>query len=877
MKKYEIGTDVFSNRSFHCRQQASYENNGASMRNDSSTGIRRRICFFALLPAFILASFSVALHAQQCADEDDPGSIDCQLSQPVNTSSPTGESPASLSLQQQQQPQPRPDRSGDASANGSLSNGENYTEQTSPENRMNRFPQMELPRRPEPPTEFQKFVAATTGQMLPIYGAELFSDRGATFGPILNAPAPAELLVAAGDQLRIRIWGQVNFSANLLVSRAGEIYLPKVGAVHVAGLTLSQAQDHLHQALDRIYRNFELSVDLGEIHSIQIYVTGEARRPGEYTVSALSTLVDAVFASGGPSNAGSMRHIELRRDGKVIADFDLYALLVNGDKTGDVQLQPGDVLFIPATGPQVALLGSIRQPGIYELRGTDSLSGAPGGSLGAALDAAGGRTAIAGGTRISVDRIEGHVQRRTLELTADDAGLASALADGDIVRVDPIESAYRDTVTLRGSVANPGRYRWHAGMRLSDLLPDRDALLTRGYWWRRTQLGFPAPEFVGAAGEPAGAWQAGNSQPNGTAEPTSNAQPYANSPAATGGFTSSGESQQPAQTEKPAAMLSPGLQTDWKYAVIERVDPETMTTSLISFDLGRLVLDHDLSEDRELQAGDVVTIFSQDDVHPPVDQRTKYVQLDGEIVNAGVYSVRPGETLRSLVMRAGGLTAKAYLYGAEFTRKSTQAIEQQRMNDYADRLEHNMERSALAINDQESGAGGPETFNPAASVNRSLVTRLRQLRAEGRVVLNLSPESNSAADLPDIPLEDGDKLVIPPTPSTIQVIGAVFNQNAFLYRRGARASEYLRYAGGPTRDADRGQTFVLRADGSVFSRSEKQSIFASGSFENVRLYPGDTIVVPEKMVRPSALREVAEWTQLMSQLSISAAAIDVIK
>jgi polysaccharide export outer membrane protein len=873
MKKYEIGTDALSYRSFHCRQRPRYGNNGASMRNDSSTRPLRCASVFVPLLACVLASFLPALHAQQCSDEDDPGSVDCQLQQPVNTSSPTGESPASLSLSEQQQQQVRPDRSSDASANGSLSNGESYTEQPSQENRTNQPTRMELPPRPEPPTEFQKFVAATTGQMLPVYGTQLFSDRRATFGPILNAPAPAGLLIAAGDQLRIRIWGQVNFSANLIVSRAGEIYLPKVGAVHVAGLTLAQAQDHLHEALDRIYRNFELSADLGEIHSIQIYVTGEARRPGEYTVSALSTLVDAVFASGGPSNAGSMRHIELKREGKIITDFDLYALLVKGDKTGDTQLQPGDVLFIPATGPQVAIEGSVRQPGIYELRGQEQ--------LGAVFDAAAGRTAIAGGTRISVDRIADHTRRRTIELTADDAGLKSTLADGDIVRVDPIESAYRDTVTLRGSVANPGRFRWHAGMRLIDLLPDRDALLTRGYWWRRTQLGFPAPEFVGGPGQSPSESQSG-AQNNWTADPYTDAQRYAdretypNSQPVAGGLVNSDEYRQvtAAQMEEPAAMLSPGLQTDWKYAVIERVDPETMSTSLISFDLGRLVLDHDRSEDRELMAGDVVTIFSQDNVRPPVDQRTKYVQLDGEIVNAGVYSVQPGETLRSLVTRAGGLTSKAYLYGAEFTRKSTQAIEQQRMNDYADKLEHNIERSALALNEQE---GSAEAVNPAASANRSLVTRLRQLRAEGRVVLNLSPESSSAADLPDIPLEDGDRLVIPPTPSTIQVIGAVFNQNAFLYRRGARASEYLRYAGGPTREADRGQTFILRADGSVFSRGEKQSVFASGAFENVRLYPGDTIVVPEKMVRPSALREVAEWTQLMSQLSISAAAIDVIK
>jgi len=829
------------------------------MRNNSSARPARGPSCFAYLALQLLVCFAASVHAQ-CANQDDPDSIACQMQQPVNASAPGGESPATFSITQQ----PHAENSYETTPGAGLSNGATYTDQppTEPFNIQGRPTQRPATqRRPEPPTEFQKFVSATTGQMLPIFGAELFSDRPATFGPVNNAPAPAGLLIAAGDQLRIRIWGQINFSANLLVSREGEIYLPKAGAVHVAGLTVEQAQQHLRQALDRIYRNFELSVDLGEMHSIQVYITGAARRPGEYTVSALSTLVDALFAGGGPSGAGSMRHVELRREGKTITDFDLYALLVRGDKSGDVQLQPGDVLYIPAVGPQVALMGSVHQPGIYELRGLEPLS--------AALDAAGGTTAMADGARISVERIEGHALRHAFEIAGNAAGLGATLDDGDIVRVDPIPSAYRDTVTLSGSVANPGRYRWHEGMRLSELLPNREALLTRGYWWRRTQLGFPAPEFVSAIDQPSSVSRSGD---------TSERTPV-NSQPATGGLVSASQSQQPNppdQNETPVAMLSPRLQTNWNYAVIERLNPGTMKTSLISFDLGRLVLDHDTSQDQALMAGDVVTIFSQDDVHPPVDERTKYVQLDGEIVNAGVYSVQPGDTLRSLVVRAGGLTKKAYLYGAEFTRKSTQVTEQERMNEYADRLEHNIERASL-VTSQESDPAGAGALNPAAAVNRNLVARLRQLRAKGRIVLNLPPGSNSATELPDLSLEDGDKLVVPPRPSTIQVIGSVFNQNAFLYHSGARANEYLRMAGGPTRDADRGQIFILRADGSVSSRGEKQSVFATGSFENARLYPGDTIVVPEKMVRPSALRELTAWTQLMSQLSISAAAIDVIK
>jgi protein involved in polysaccharide export with SLBB domain len=412
----------------------------------------------------------------QCSGEDTAGSYGCQLQQtaPLPSTTQSSASPTVLTMQEQAQPgTARADRSTDASADDSLPYGSSYTEQAM---RNGTKPASQRPGQPlstEPPTEFQRFVAATTGRMLPIFGAGLFAARPASFGPLDQAPAPQDMVVGAGDELRIRIWGQINFSANLRVSREGEIYLPKAGAVHVSGLPYSSLSGHLRTALERVYRNFDLSIDMGEIHSIQVYVAGRARQPGEYTVSALSTLVDAIFLSGGPSAAGSMRHVQLKRGGKVLTDFDLYALLVWGDKTGDFQLQPGDVLFIPAAGPEVALLGSVRQAAVYELRGQQSIADL--------LDAAGGRTAVASGGHISVERIENHAQRRAFELMADAESLAMPLADGDIVRVDAIVSSYRETVTLRGSLANPGHFLWHAGMRLSALLPDRDALVTRGY------------------------------------------------------------------------------------------------------------------------------------------------------------------------------------------------------------------------------------------------------------------------------------------------------------------------------------------------------------------------------------------------------------
>ena len=312
--------------------------------------------------------------------------------------------------------------------------------------------------------------------------------------------------------------------------------------------------------------------------------------------------------------------------------------------------------------------------------------------------------------------------------------------------------------------------------------------------------------------------------------------------------------------------------------VIDPCDPATMTTSLISFDLGKLVLEHDAAQDLELKAGDVVTIFSQDEVRPPIDQQTKYVRLDGEVAHAGIYSVAPGETLRSLLHRAGGLTGRAYLYGSEFTRSSTRALQQARLNEYADRLEHLLDRNSIAMAGAASGSSqSAQQGNQVVAVNHALVTKIRTLRATGRIILEMSPKSRKEDDLPDLSLEDGDRLVIPSAPATIQVIGAVVNQNAFLYKQDAKVATYLRLSGGPSREADFGRSFILRADGSVTESGREISIFASSDFQQTRLYPGDTIVVPEKLVGPSAIRQLMNMTQILSQASLTAAMVNLVK
>jgi len=765
------------------------------------------------------------------------------------------------------------------------------------------------PPAPEPLTEFQKFIASTTGQVLPLYGENLFQTVPSTFAPVPTAPVPPDYVIGPGDELRIRIWGQINTQNNVRVDRTGDIYIPQVGPVHVAGLPFSDLEAHLRQAVGRVYKNFNLTADIGQIRSIQVYVTGEARRPGVYTLSSLSTLVNAIFSSGGPSTEGSLRRIQLRRAGAIVTTFDLYKLLIQGDNSKDAKLLDGDVIFIPPVGAQAAITGSVQDPGIYELSDGETLA-----SL---LADAGGETALASGARISIERIDQHSFRQAMEVADNSATRQTAIENGDLIRVFSIVPLYQKTVTLRGNVANPGRFAWHPGMHISDLIPDKDSLLTRNYWWRRAQLGLPAPEFEPLpalesmhqpatrypAALPAGAPAATENSPSGQSAVPADGQNAQAAAIAAGAANQTGSQTGPQQPSlaadqrasestiaagqnslssntRPAArpidIRLPAPEIDWDYAVIERLDTDTLKTTLIPFDLGKLVLQHDASQDLALQPGDAVTIFSEADIRQPIAEQTKLVRLDGEFAHAGIYSVKPGETLRQLVERAGGFTSNAYLYGSEFTRESTRVIQQQRIDEYVQSMNLSIQRGSLAL--AAAPAASPQDMASsaaAAGMERQLLASLKQIRATGRIVLQFKPDSTGLANIPNIPLEDGDRFVVPSVPASVNVVGAVYDQNAFLYQNGRRVDSYMHLAGGPNKDADWKHSFIIRADGQVISYEMAHGPWGN-NFTDLAMYPGDTIVVPDQTLKPSVLRGVLDWTQLFSQLALGASVLALI-
>ena len=761
-------------------------------------------------------------------------------------------------------------------------------------------------------SDFERFAEDGTGRLLPVYGRRLFDEVPTTFAPVERVPVPADYVIGPGDELLIRAWGKIDLDSRVTVDRNGQVYLPRVGTLNVAGLRYEQLEGYLHASISALFKDFELNVALGQLRSIQIFVLGSARQPGAYTVGSLSTLVDALFASGGPSATGSMRHIQLRRGNRLLAEFDMYDVLQKGDKSHDVPLLPGDVIYIPPIAAQIAISGNVNEPGIYELKGETTVA--------AALEGAGGLTSLAGTERVLLERIDNRSARRVEEFSLDASGLARPLQDGDLLRIFPLSPKFENAVTLRGNVAEPGRYVWKEGMRVSDLIPSRDFLITRDFWNRQNQ---PAPH---STDHPFGIQRAGQSGRQRTDEPGNRRiDQYGNQHRDEPGNPRIGQSHdqrtdqfdnQPTDkfddqsTDQPDDQRSDRLEdqpTDrldnqrndtsatsdqseqthttmiatvgqnsaeinWEYAVIERLDEHDLSTRLIPFRLVNAIDNRASPDNQLLRAGDVVTIFSRADLDLPIEKHASFVRVGGEVNAPGVYRVNPGETLRDVVKAAGGLTPHSYLYASILTRVSTRRAQEEELRQATEQ----MQRELFARYANAAPTPGQSGADQQAQLTfqQTALTRLSSIKPTGRVVLELKPDAATAADIPDFSLEDGDTFYVPPRLSTVQVAGSVYNANAFRHQPEKRLIAYLNDAGGATREADEKRIFVIHADGTVVSRQSRNS---HGSFEKLKLLPGDAIIVPEKLKLSSKMADLLQTTQFMSQTALTAAALSVIK
>jgi polysaccharide biosynthesis/export protein len=662
----------------------------------------------------------------------------------------------------------------------------------------------EVPRTPVQ-TAFGKLVSTSVGKIVPIFGMDLFTKPLSTYAPT-DVSVTADYLLGPGDEVVVRVWAGVDIDHKGFIDRGGDYFLPKVGSIHLAGVQYSELNDVVRNAIARYFHDFKVQASMGQLRSVRVFVAGQAQKPGAYTVSSLSTLVNALFFAGGPLPTGSMRQIQLKRAGKVVSEFDLYDLLLKGDTSNDVRLQASDVIFIPPVGPEVAVVGAVKTNAIFELKGSTT--------VGDLVNMAGGADSVAEMTTGSLERIDGHRERSVESIVLDAAGLQRPVKDGDLLKVRDISPKFSNAVILTGHVSRPGMYPWKQGMTLKDLLPTAESFVGRRFWELRNRVPI-----------------------SGEIMPDLN-------------------------------RLYPDI--DWDYAVIERQDPATLKSLLIPFKPRDVLAG---GESVALQPNDVVRIFSQGDVDVPLKERTRYVKIEGEVLRPGVYMVDQSETLKSLVDKAGGLTSQAYLFGAGFFRESVRAQQQAALDAMITKLQGESATPtrgtpSAALSDTDSRTVRTDVVN--ASRKQRLANELKAVPANGRIAFRLSPTS-SIEDLPLVELQDGDRFAVPSIPSDIMVMGAVQVNASFIFQNGRSAAEYLRLAGGATKNGDSKRAFVIRANGAVASAN---GMF-KGGIAGVDAMPGDVVVVPVKEGLPFS-EGLKDWGQILSGFGLTAASLAVI-
>ena len=409
----------------------------------------------------------------------------------------------------------------------------------------------------------------------------------------------------------------------------------------------------------------------------------------------------------------------------------------------------------------------------------------------------------------------------------------------------PISAKIDNAVTLRGPLANPGRYAWHTGLRIADVLPTRDILLTRDFYNQRNELDLPSAPTA-----------------NAVADPSQNH-------SVTGGDTRFAPV--PGTTSDDRAAAPPVIQhandINWNYATIERLNPQDLKLQLLSFNLGQAIDQPGSAENKVLLAGDIVTIYSSRDTALPLELTTKLVRIDGQVVAPGVYQINGTETLRDLIRRAGGLAPHAYLYASRFTRESVRAEQEDQLQRLLQRERTQAFSPSNIVTSRSSAGGGEQTSGSELDLRRAYLAELATVHATGRVVLALKPESRTIEDVPEFELQDADHFFVPALPNTVSVVGSVYNPGALRYVDHGRVKRYLNAAGGPEREADPNREFILRADGSLISHAR------IGNFDRQVIYPGDSIVVPANFKGRKAPIDFLDLTTALGSLALTAVAV----
>lgn len=718
------------------------------------------------------------------------------------------------------------------------------------------------------------------------FGYDLFAGTPSTFAPATDVPVPAEYVVGPGDTLLVQLIGSTKGRYALVVGRDGRINFPELGPVEVGGQRFDEMRRNLEALVREQMIGTQVSVTMGELRSIRVFVLGEAEVPGSYTVGGLSTITNALFVSGGVKEIGSLRNIQLKRAGRTVTTLDLYDLLLKGDTSADVRLMPGDVIFIPAVGPTVGVSGEVRRPAIYELKGETT--------AGELLQLAGGLLPGADPTLATIERISERRERVIVGVNLAAAeGRNRAMQAGDTMRVPPIRPVLEQAVTLNGHVHRPGEYQFTPGMRLTDLIPNLDELEPNAdhrYILVRREI--PSDRRIQV-------FSADLEQALAQPESAANFELAARDQI----FVFDRESgrdriiqpllrelrlqssiDQPTLEVSVAGKikvpgtypLEPGMRVSdliraggsldeaayggqAELTRYEISDNGERRATLIEIDL-REALNGNPAANLALRPFDYLVIKEV-----PLWAKQEEVEILGEVRYPGRYPIARGETLRSVLARAGGLNDLAFVEGAVFTRLELQERERKQLESLASRLESDLAQASLMAA-QEAGRDAGQ----ALAVGRSLLASLREAQPVGRLVIDLRRAAKAKpGSQEDIVLKDGDRLLVPRVVQEVTVIGEVQSATSHMFRKELSRDDYIAMSGGLTSRADKDRIYVVRADGSVVTRGSN-AWFGGG----VEIHTGDTIVVPLDTERMRPLPLWTAVTQIIYQLAVSVAAVN---
>jgi polysaccharide export outer membrane protein len=719
------------------------------------------------------------------------------------------------------------------------------------------------------------------------FGYDLFAGSPSTFAPATDVPVPAEYVVGPGDTLQVQLIGNTRGRYSLVVGRDGRVNFPELGPIAVSGRRFDEVRADLEQRVSQQMIGTQASVSIGELRSIRVFVLGDAEVPGSYTVSGLSTITNALFVSGGVKEIGSLRKIQLKRSGRTIVTLDLYDLLLKGDTSSDARLLPNDVIFIPPVGATVGLSGEVRRPAIYELK--DEIT------AGELLQLGGGLLPEADPTIARLSRVNDQRQRITLTLNlAEPSGRNQTLKSGDILEIPTVRPTLDDTVTLSGHVHRPGAYQFKPGMRLIDVLPSLDDLQPNAdqrYILVRREM--PTDRSVRVfSTDLEKALEAPDSAANFELAPRDSILVF---------DRESGrdrliepllrELRMQARIDEPSLEVSvagrikvpgtyplePGMRVsdllragggleESAYGGTAELTRYEVSSSgsrqaeLIEVDL-RKVLEGDPTADLPLRPFDYLVIKEV-----PLWAAQEQVEIRGEVRFPGRYPIHRGETLRSVIARAGGLTDLAFPAGAIFTREELKERERKQLQTLAARMESDLAQASLMAA-QEAGRDASQ----ALAVGQSLLASLREAKPVGRLVIDLNRVTSARSGSEhDVVLKDGDRLLVPRISQEVTVIGEVQSATSHLFRKELGRDDYIAMSGGLTPRADEDHIYVVRADGSVVTRSG--NTWFSGGRVDIR--PGDTIVVPLDTERMRPLPFWIAVTTIIYNLSIAAAAVN---